>query len=249
MSGQIIFGIHSVAAIIKNDPERLIEIYALKGRQDDRLMDILKEVRRYSVPVQFMHRNSLDDRSGGGAHQGIIAKVKPGKKYDEDDLYEIVQSQDMPLILILDNITDPHNLGACLRTADAAGVDAVIMPQHHSAPLTPTVHKVASGATVHLPIVLSPNLARGIEKLKQAGVWIHGADGDAEASIYAANLCNPTAIVMGAEGRGLRRLTRESCDQLYSLPMLGSVESLNVSVATGLFLYEAVRQRQSATKN
>jgi 23S rRNA (guanosine2251-2'-O)-methyltransferase len=163
---------------------------------------------------------------------------------DEHELLQkCQQATSPPLLLVLDEISDPHNLGACLRTADAAGVDAVIFPQRNSAPISATVHKIASGASIRLPLVKTANLARFLGALKKIGLWVYGADGEAEQSIYSVNLTHPSVIVLGAEGRGLRELTKKHCDRLCSLPMLGEVESLNVSVATGVFLYEALRQR------
>ena len=235
---------------LRYQPERAQSIWIEQNKSNKRIEQLVQQAKQFGVSLQSIERKKPDQWCESTQHQGIAASCSATTLANEQDLLEQCQNyRSPPLYLILDGVSDPHNLGACLRTADAAGVDAVIMPQHHSAPLSPTVHKVASGATVRLPLVRTPNLARCIDKLKQAGVWVHGADGQAEASIYTANLCNPVAVVMGAEGQGLRRLTRESCDQLYALPMLGSVDSLNVSVATGIFLYEAVRQRQSTAGN
>ena len=241
---EILPGIHTVTTVLRYQPERVQSVWLEQNKANKRIDELLEQARRFGIAIQQVERKKLDQLCEGTQHQGIAASCSVTTLKDEQDLVERCEDlSSPPLFLILDEISDPHNLGACLRTADAAGVDAVIIPQHHSAPLTPTVHKVSSGATVHLNIVRANNLARCIDTLKKAGVWVQGADGDAPHSIYTADLAKPTAIVMGAEGQGLRRLTRDSCDQLYSLPMLGSVESLNVSVATGIFLYEAVRQR------
>ena len=201
--------------------------------------------RRVS-PIQYVQRSKLDQICESTQHQGLAASCSSTPLLDEHDLLnDLDTSSTPPLYLILDEISDPHNLGACLRTADAAGVNAVILPQRHTAPLTPTVHKTASGATVRLKISRTANLARCLDTIKKAGIWVFGAEGTSSHSVYQANFTYPSAIVMGAEAQGMRRLTRDKCDQLLALPMLGGVESLNVSVATGIFLFEAVRQRQS----
>ncbi len=240
-----LYGIHALEAVIQREPERLIEMFVLKGRQDDRLLNIVNQARRFGIAVQFCQRKALDDKVSGEQHQGVVAKAKPGKQYDEADLARIVASADVPFLLILDGVTDPHNLGACLRTAEAAGVHAVVVPKDKSATLTPTARKVASGAADVIPLVQVTNLARTLRDLQQSGVWIVGTAGEAQQSLYDCKLSGPTALVMGAEGKGMRRLTREHCDELIKLPMAGTVTSLNVSVATGVCLFEMVRQRQS----
>jgi 23S rRNA (guanosine2251-2'-O)-methyltransferase len=238
-----LYGIHALESVINHEPERLIELYILKGRDDAAINSIVSQARQFGVAVQFCQRKVLDDKASGEQHQGVVAKAKPGKQYDESDLDKIVSESSQPFLLILDGVTDPHNLGACLRTADAAGVDAVIVPKDNSATLTPVVRKVACGAAEVIPLVQVTNLARTLRELQDAGVWIIGTAGEAEQNIYACKLKGPMALVMGAEGKGMRRLTREHCDELIKLPMAGSVSSLNVSVATGVCLYEIIRQR------
>lgn len=238
-----LYGIHALNAVLEREPERLIELMVLKGRDDDKLRDIVNQARRFGIPVQFCQRKVLDDRTQGEQHQGVVAKAKPGKGFDEKDLIDIVHHNDQPFILVLDGVTDPHNLGACLRTADAAGVHAVVVPKDKSANLTPTARKVACGAAETVPLVQVTNLARTLRQLQDEGVWVMGTAGEAEQLIYDCKLTGPMALVMGAEGKGMRRLTREVCDELIKLPMSGSVSSLNVSVATGVCLYEVVRQR------
>lgn len=240
-----LYGIHAMEAVISREPERLIELFVLKGRDDDRLTNIINQARRFGVSIQFCNRKVLDDKVKGEQHQGVVARAKPGRQYDEKDLDEIVSSSDAPFLLVLDGVTDPHNLGACLRTADAAGVDALVVPKDKSAKLTATARKVACGAAEVVPLVQVTNLARTLKDLQQAGVWIVGTAGEAQQMIYDCKLTGPMALVMGAEGKGMRRLTREHCDELVKLPMAGSVSSLNVSVATGVCLYEIVRQRRS----
>ncbi|GAB5379377.1 MAG: 23S rRNA (guanosine(2251)-2'-O)-methyltransferase RlmB [Aliiglaciecola sp.] len=240
-----LYGIHALEAVVNREPERLIELFVLKGRDDQRLTNIINQARRFGIAVQFCHRKVLDDKVNGEQHQGVVARAKPGRQYSENDLDEIVKSQDSPFLLILDGVTDPHNLGACLRTAEAAGVDAVVVPKDKSAALTPTVRKVASGAADVIPLVQVTNLARTLRDLQQAGVWIIGTAGEAKQSLYECKMTGPIALVMGAEGKGMRRLTREHCDDLIKLPMAGTVTSLNVSVATGVCLFEIVRQRQN----
>ncbi|MEO9944227.1 23S rRNA (guanosine(2251)-2'-O)-methyltransferase RlmB [Paraglaciecola sp.] len=238
-----LYGIHALESVIQREPERLIELFVLKGRDDKSIHGIVSQARKFGASVQFCQRKTLDDKTDGGQHQGVLAKVKPAKQYNENDLAAIVESSTTPFLLILDGVTDPHNLGACLRTADAAGVDAVVVPKDKSAALTPVVRKVACGAADVVPLVQVTNLARTLRDLQDAGVWIIGTAGEAENNIYDCKLVGPMALVMGAEGKGMRRLTREHCDELIKLPMAGSVSSLNVSVATGVCLYEIVRQR------
>ncbi|WP_394204381.1 23S rRNA (guanosine(2251)-2'-O)-methyltransferase RlmB [Shewanella waksmanii] len=239
----ITFGIHAVEAVLKNSPERVIEMWVLQGRDDQRLNPLLAMAADYGVSVQKASRKALDDKAQSGQHQGIIARVKAAKQLNDNDLLAMLDTKEQPFLLILDGVTDPHNLGACLRNADAAGVHGVIVPRDNSVGLTPTVSKVACGAAEVVPLYQVTNLARTMKSLQEKGVWIVGAAGEAEHDLYKADLKGSLAIAMGAEDKGLRRLTRESCDSLASIPMAGSVSSLNVSVATGICLFEAVRQR------
>ncbi len=243
MSNEFLYGIHAVKAVLEREPERFIEAFVLKGRQDDRLMPILNDLQMVGVSIQQMTRKTLDDKARGANHQGIIARVKPAKQLNENDLDDILAKHEQPLLLVLDGVTDPHNLGACLRNADAAGVAAIIVPKDKSAPMTATVSKVACGAAETVPLVRVTNLARTMRALQEQGIWFVGTAGEAKHDIYAAKLTGPLGIVMGAEGDGMRRLTRETCDDLIKIPMVGTVSSLNVSVASGICLFEAVRQR------
>ncbi|WP_102505826.1 23S rRNA (guanosine(2251)-2'-O)-methyltransferase RlmB [Salinivibrio kushneri] len=244
MSNEVIYGIHAVKAILATDPSRFIEVMVLKGRQDERLVPVLNEIAMLGVSIQQVGRKALDDKTQGASHQGIVARVKAGRQYNENDLEAILANTENPLLLVLDGVTDPHNLGACLRTADAAGVSAVIVPKDKSAQLNATARKVACGAAEVVPLVRVTNLARSMRTLKEQGVWFVGTAGEADHDVYDTKLVGPLALVMGAEGDGMRRLTRETCDELIRIPMAGSVSSLNVSVATGVCLYEAVRQRR-----
>ena len=243
MSNDMIFGIHAVKAVLASDPVRFIEVFVLKGREDDRLLPLITELKDLGITIQEAGRKALDDKVGGASHQGIIARVRPGKQYNENNLDDLLATTENPLLLILDGVTDPHNLGACLRNADAAGAVAVIDPKDRSAQLNATASKVACGAAEIMPLVRVTNLARTMRALQDKGVWIVGTAGEATHDIYHSKLTGPLAIVMGAEGEGMRRLTRETCDDLIKIPMAGSVSSLNVSVATGICLFEAVRQR------
>ncbi|MFY8273661.1 23S rRNA (guanosine(2251)-2'-O)-methyltransferase RlmB [Pseudoalteromonas sp. SSDWG2] len=243
MSNELIFGFHSVEAILSNEPERFLEIYALKGREDKRLNGVINQARKFGISIQFMQRKALDDKAKGEQHQGIIARVRPGKQYTEKDLDDIIKREDTPFLLVLDGVTDPHNLGACLRSADAAGVHAVVVPKDKSAKLNATARKVACGAAETVPLVQVTNLARTLREIKDAGVWVVGTAGETDTTLFEANLTGPIAVVMGAEGDGMRRLTREHCDVLVKIPMVGTVSSLNVSVATGISLFEVLRQR------
>ncbi|RCU51517.1 MULTISPECIES: 23S rRNA (guanosine(2251)-2'-O)-methyltransferase RlmB [Corallincola] len=241
----LIFGIHAVAAALKKSPEQFIELYLLKGRLDEKLTEIVNLGQRNGISVQQMSRKALDDKTAGATHQGVVARIKPAPALNEHDLDKILERTEQPFLLILDGVTDPHNLGACLRCADAAGVDAVVVPRDKSASLNATVRKVACGAAESVPLVAVTNLARTMRHLQDAGVWIVGTAGETDTNLYQTKLVGPMAIAMGAEGKGLRRLTREHCDELVKLPMAGTVSSLNVSVAAGICLYEVVRQRQS----
>ncbi|EJG0028196.1 23S rRNA (guanosine(2251)-2'-O)-methyltransferase RlmB [Vibrio alginolyticus] len=246
MSNEFIYGIHAVKAVLEREPERFIEAYVLKGRQDDRLMPILNDLQVCGVSIQQMTRKTLDDKARGANHQGIIARVKPAKQLNENDIDDILAQHESPLLLVLDGVTDPHNLGACLRNADAVGAAAIIVPKDRSAPMNATVSKVACGAAEVVPLIRVTNLARTMRTLQEQGIWFVGTAGEATHDIYQAKLTGPLAIVMGAEGDGMRRLTRETCDDLIKIPMAGSVSSLNVSVASGICLFEAVRQRIAA---
>lgn len=238
-----LYGLHAMQAVLRSEPERVLEVFVLKGRDDERLHDIINQARRFGISVQFCHRKVLDDKVGGEQHQGVVAKAKPARTLDDNDLARFVEQADNPFLLVLDGVTDPHNLGACLRTADAAGVDAVIVPKDKAAGLTATVRKVACGAAETVPLIQVTNLARTLKSLQQQGVWVVGTAGEATQTLYELQHRGALALVMGAEGKGMRRLTRETCDELVKLPMAGSVSSLNVSVATGICLYEIVRQR------
>ncbi len=239
-----LYGLHAMQSVLENEPERVIEVLVLKGRDDERLNTIINQARRFGISVQFCQRKALDDKVSGEQHQGVVARAKPARVLDEADLDKILGRQDEPFLLVLDGVTDPHNIGACLRTADAAGVHAVIVPKDKSGGLTATARKVACGAAESVPLIQVTNLSRTLKQLQDKSVWVIGTAGEAEQLIYQVDLKGPTALVMGAEGKGMRRLTRENCDQLVKLPMAGAVSSLNVSVATGVCLYEIVRQRQ-----
>lgn len=244
---EFVFGIHATNALIERSPERFIELWLLKGREDERLKPIINLARKYGIATQLANRKVLDDKSEGEQHQGVVARVKAGKTYTEADLDDILQAAEqqdkLPFLLILDGVTDPHNLGACLRNADAAGVQAVIVPKDNAARLTPIVRKVSVGAAETIPLVQVTNLVRTMKQLQQMGVWVIGTAGESDSCLYDVKLQGAMALVMGAEGKGMRRLTKETCDQLVKLPMEGSVSSLNVSVATGICLFEIVRQR------
>ncbi|TVT32185.1 23S rRNA (guanosine(2251)-2'-O)-methyltransferase RlmB [Marinobacter vinifirmus] len=243
MSQEYVFGWHAVDAVLKREPERLQQVWIQTGRQDKRVKSVTDALDGLGVRWRVVHRRELDERVSG-VHQGIVAAVAESREWTEDDLLAQLSNSDKPpFLLVLDGITDPHNLGACMRTADAVGVQAVIVPKDKSASLTPVARKVACGAAETVPFVRVTNLARFLRELKDLGVWLIGTAGEADAGLYQADFKGPVALVMGAEGKGMRRLTREHCDQLINIPMQGHVDSLNVSVATGVCLYEALRQR------
>ncbi|MFH8135270.1 23S rRNA (guanosine(2251)-2'-O)-methyltransferase RlmB [Pantoea osteomyelitidis] len=242
---EIIFGIHAVQALLERDPQRFQEVFILKGRDDRRLQPLVAALEAQGIVIQVANRQWLDSKVEGAVHQGIVARVKPGRQYQEGDLPDLLAELEQPFLLILDGVTDPHNLGACLRSADAAGVHAVIVPKDRSAALNATAKKVASGAAENVPLIRVTNLARTMRLLQEYNVWIVGTAGEADHTLYQSKMRGAMALVMGAEGEGMRRLTREHCDELISIPMAGSVSSLNVSVATGICLFEAVRQRNA----
>ncbi|WP_061799887.1 MULTISPECIES: 23S rRNA (guanosine(2251)-2'-O)-methyltransferase RlmB [Serratia] len=240
---EIIYGIHAVKALLERDPQRFLEVFILKGRDDRRLQPLIAELEATGIVIQVANRQWLDEKVEGAVHQGIIARVREGRQYQENDLPTLLESVDTPFLLVLDGVTDPHNLGACLRSADAAGVHAVIVPRDRSAQLNATAKKVACGAAENVPLIRVTNLARTLRLLQEMNVWVVGTAGEADHTLYQSKMIGPMALVMGAEGEGMRRLTREHCDELISIPMAGTVSSLNVSVATGICLFEAVRQR------
>ncbi|WP_349615816.1 23S rRNA (guanosine(2251)-2'-O)-methyltransferase RlmB [Azotobacter salinestris] len=239
-----IYGVHAVEALLRHHPRRVKQLWLAEGRQDPRIQGLLELARQARVPVGQRERRELDEWAEG-VHQGVVAEVSPSQVWGEAMLDELLdRCEGPPLLLVLDGVTDPHNLGACLRTADAAGAQAVIVPKDKSATLNATVRKVACGAAEVVPLVAVTNLARTLEKLRQRGLWTVGTAGEVEQELYGLDLRGPTVLIMGAEGKGMRRLTREHCDYLVRLPMAGSVSSLNVSVATGVCLFEVVRQRR-----
>ena len=240
-----IYGLHAVEALLRHHPKRVKHIWLAEGRNDPRAQVIVQLAGENRVTVGQCERREMDAWVEG-VHQGVVADVSPSQVWGEAMLEELLdRTEGAPLLLVLDGVTDPHNLGAVLRTADAAGVLAVIVPKDKSATLNATVRKVACGAAEVLPLVAVTNLARTLEKLRQRGLWTVGTAGEAEQEVYDHDFTGPTILIMGAEGKGMRRLTREHCDYLVKLPMAGSVSSLNVSVATGVCLFEAVRQRRS----
>ena len=242
------YGYHAVESLIRREPRRVAALHVQAERQDKRMQALCELSRNQGVSVLSCSKSELDALVSG-RHQGVVAvldqaaEAEAGGLMSEADLSEHLSKVTAPLILILDGVTDPHNLGACLRSADAAGVTAVIFPKDKSADVNDVARKVASGAAETVPWVRVTNLARTIESLKQAGVWVIGTDGEAEEMLYEQDLSGPCALVLGSEGAGIRRLTRDLCDFVVKLPMAGSVSSLNVSVAAGVCLFEAVRQR------
>lgn len=240
-----VYGLHAVEALLRHHPKRVKQVWLAEGRGDPRARVVVELAEQARVRVGQCERREMDVWVEG-VHQGVVAEVSPSQVWGEAMLEELLdRAEGPPLLLVLDGVTDPHNLGACLRTADAAGALAVIVPKDKAATLNATVRKVACGAAEVIPLVAVTNLARALEKLQQRGLWIVGTAGEAEQVIYDQDLTGPTVLVMGAEGKGMRRLTREHCDYLVRLPMAGSVSSLNVSVATGICLFEALRQRQA----
>ncbi|MDX1795121.1 MAG: 23S rRNA (guanosine(2251)-2'-O)-methyltransferase RlmB [Hydrogenovibrio sp.] len=242
MKQETLYGVHAIEKLLKQSPHLIYAIVVQKGPLNKRVQSIVDQAKRLGVtwrtePKSYF--NKLD-----GVHQGVVALVAQQADLTEADLARLVDEIDNPLFLFLDEVQDPHNLGAILRTADATGVDAVVIPKHHSVGLNATVRKVACGAAETVKLVVVSNLTRTIKEMQQQGMWMTGLAGETDQTIYQMDFKGSVGLVMGAEGSGLRKLTRETCDHLAAIPMVGSVESLNVSVATGVALYEAFRQRQ-----
>jgi 23S rRNA (guanosine2251-2'-O)-methyltransferase len=241
-----LYGLHAVQAALERAPKSVSELWLDGKRHDQRIAKIQQLAEAVGITVHTVDKSELEVRVPDGRHQGVVAQAAAPKVYSEAELGALLDRLEAPpFLLILDGVTDPHNLGACLRSADAAGVQAVIAPKDRAASLTPTAIKVASGAAQTVPFVQVTNLARCLRDLKERGIWLVGLDGYAEQTLHDTDLKGPLAIVMGAEGQGLRRLSKEHCDYLVNIPMAGTVESLNVSVATGVCLFEALRQRNS----
>ena len=246
MTSPVAYGLHAVRVLLTRSPARVRRVLVASGRDAGRHAEIRTLAQGAGVQVSAADEALLDRMAEGGRHQGVVAEIAPRAGDPETQLEEALEAAgESPLLLVLDGLQDPHNLGACLRSADAAGVAAVIAPRDRAAGLTPVVRKVAAGAADTVPFVSVVNLARTLRELKARGIWLVGTDDDADKSLYEVELTGPMAIVVGSEGEGMRRLTRECCDQLVSIPMAGAVESLNVSVATGIVLFEAVRQRRA----
>lgn len=244
MREDLIYGIHAIQHLLNSKPEQFLELHIQDTHDNKSLLSLASLAKTLGVNVSGVSKKQLDQWLPERNHQGVAAKVRLQPLLTEDDFSTLIDACDKPpLFLILDGVQDPHNLGACLRTADAVGVTAVIIPKDRSASLTPVVRKVASGAAETVPVVQVTNLVRAIEMLKKLGVWIMGTSMQTTQSLYQVDLKGSVAIVLGAEGTGLRRLTEEHCDILMQIPMIGVVESLNVSVAAGVCLYEATRQR------
>ncbi len=237
-------GLHAVRAALEQ-PGSVEQLWVDRARHDVRMRALLDRARAAGVNVERVARDALDARLPGVNHQGVVALCRGTTALDEGALKRLVAEREAPLLLVLDGVTDPHNLGACLRTADAAGVDAVIAPRDRAAGLGATARKVAAGAAEHVPFVQVTNLARTLAWLAEAGVWCVGLAGEGEELLHGVDLRGPLALLLGSEGRGLRRLTREHCDRLVRIPMHGEVASLNVSVAAGVALFEARRQRDA----
>ena len=241
-----IFGFHSLESLLKSNPERVLKVFIQTGRSDKRILSILDDLLIQRISFSKIDKNKLDLLAKGESHQGIIAEIILPPLPGETILIESIKnSSKKPLMLILDSIQDPRNLGACLRSANAAGVDYVVINKDGSAPINSLVHKASAGAINSIKIFQVTNLVRTIKAIQKEGLWVIGLDGNSSTSIYNVNLADPIAIVMGAEGKGIRLLIKKTCDQVVTIPMSGNVESLNVSVATGIALFESMRQRET----
>ncbi|WP_257793848.1 23S rRNA (guanosine(2251)-2'-O)-methyltransferase RlmB [Paenalcaligenes niemegkensis] len=247
MALQMLAGFHAVRARIRHAASSIKELYIEEARRDKRMQSFIEQAESQGLKIVFVDKKRLDTIARGVRHQGVVAMATEAElAMDVDELLDLLEDKgEKPLLLLLDSVTDPHNLGACLRSADAAGCHAVIAPRDRAVGLNATVRRVACGAAETTPYLTVTNLARTMRSLKERDVWVVGTDDQAENSIHDIDVTRGIAWVMGAEGEGMRRLTRETCDELVSIPMIGSVESLNVSVASAVCLYESVRQRRS----
>ena len=246
MSESWIVGINPVEGALSNDAERVREVLVEQGQRNARVQALAEQARALKIPVHHRPREQLDKLAGEARHQGVVALYEPPPMAHEGDLAKLMERDGaQTLVLVLDGVTDPHNLGACLRSAAAAGVTAVIVPKDRAVGLTPVVRRASAGGADRVPLIAVTNLARTLRELKDAGVWITGLAGDTDTSIYGVDLKGPVALVLGSEGEGMRRLTRELCDFVAKIPMPGTMESLNVSVATGVVLFETLRQRSA----
>ena len=241
-----IFGFHSIESLLKTSPESIIKVFVQINRKDKRVNNLINMLTSQKINFSSADRHELDLMAKGEVHQGVISEaVLPPLLNEKSLLKSISDNPSSPLILVLDSIQDPRNLGACLRSANAAGVDYVVINKDGSAPINALVHKTSAGAINSLKIFHVTNLSRTIKEIQKRGIWVIGLDGNSKSTIYDVNLTDATAIVMGAEGKGIRRLIKETCDQIVTIPMSGNIESLNVSVATGIALFESKRQRES----
>jgi len=244
MSQDLLIGIHAIEAALNYDADNIVELYVETGSHNARVKELAERAREIGIKPHARDRAALDRMTGGARHQGLVARYRAPAPLAESELPKLAEAAGAnALFLVLDGVTDPHNLGACLRSAEAAGVIAVIVPKDRAVGMTPTVRRASAGAADRVPMVAATNLSRTLKTLKDAGVWLVGLVGDVEQSLYAVDLKGPIAVVLGSEGEGMRRLTREACDFLAKIPMRGDVESLNVSVATGIALFEVLRQR------
>jgi len=249
MDEGIVCGLHAVLAALRQHPDRVAAVWISAERADRRIGQVVDAARVNRVKFHRVPRAKLDEMAEGQRHQGVVARILAASTRRSQDLESFIAGlTHPPLLLVLDGVQDPHNLGACLRVADGAGANAVVIPRDRAAPLTAAARRAASGAAETVPLFQVINLSRTLETLKQSGLWLYGAAQDATEELYAADFAGPTALVLGGEESGLRRLTRERCDKLVRIPMLGKVESLNVSVAAGVMLYEAVRQRRGGLR-
>jgi len=238
---ELIYGLHAVEKFLKQSPHLVYRLSVIKGRLNNRQQSLVDQAKSLGVAAEFVPKSAFNVTEGN--HQGVMALVAQKPQMNESDLESLIEGLDNPLFLFLDEVQDPHNLGAILRTADAVGVDAVIIPKHNSVGMNATVRKVASGAADNVRLIVVSNLVRSIKAMQQSGMWMIGMAGETDETLYDHNLTGSIGIVMGTEGSGLRRLTKEACDHLAAIPMVGVAESLNVSVATGVALYEVYRQR------
>ena len=244
MKSQYIYGLHAVEAILKNTPQKVRHLFLQRGRYDQRMRKILQLAHENDIKPEIISRRKLDELLPECQHQSVAAIIVGSVIYQETDLVGLLDSlEHLPFLLILDGVQDPHNLGACLRSANAAGINAVIAPKNNAVGLTPVVRKVACGAAETTPYIQVTNLVRTMRMLKDRGIWLYGADADVKTRIYEVNLTGPIGLILGGEEKGLRRLTQEHCDGLMNIPMLGTISSLNISVAAGICLFEVIRQR------